>query len=217
MKNKNRIRVLLVSGQNIVRDGLKLILESFDFIDVCGETKNIREAIEIVPKTGPDIVLFDTNFLKNDDINGCVRMKSMFPEIKIMILSECSREYIVIAAIQSGIDAYLLKDITTDKFKEDIIKVFHGEYVLDESLAKYAINFIAQKNAKLNNNFNCLSQRETDILQMISYGKSNKEIAAIFSISEKTVRNYISTIFKKINVSNRTEAAIYWLKQENLA
>lgn len=219
MMNKNRVRVLLVNGHNIVRDGLKLVLESFDFVNVCGEVDNIRNAVEIVPKIKPDIIFLVANVCQGDGIHICSKIKSKFPEVKILILSECSREYAVISAIRAGVDGYLLIDITKDKLKADILRVYKGEYVLDSALAKYAVNFIAKRHGNGNyDNLHSLSKRETDILQMISFGKSNKEIAAIFSISEKTVRNYISNIFKKLNVSNRTEAAVYWLKhQKNLA
>nr|WP_275411212.1 response regulator transcription factor [Bacillus sp. B15-48] len=110
-----------------------------------------------------------------------------------------------------------MKNVTRDELIEAIIKVYEGECVLDASLVQYAINFITQNRGKLSNEQHNLSRRETEILQLLSCGKSNKEIAEIFVISEKTVRNYISKIFKKINVSNRTEAAIYWLRQTALA
>lgn len=214
MKNKNRVRVLLVNDQSIVRDGLKLILESFDVIEVCGEVKDIKETIDVVSETRPEVILLDTNLLDGKEINECSRIKSMCPDVKLLILSECSQEYNVVAALGAGVDCYLLKNVTKDELVKNIIKVYKGECVLDPSLAKYAINFITRKHRKINHSLNHLSQRETDILQMISYGKSNKEIAVNFSIAEKTVRNYISNIFKKINVSNRTEAAVYWLEHQ---
>ena len=217
MKNKNRVKVLLVNCHTIVRDGLKLILELYDSIEVCGEAKDLKETIDIIPKIRPDLVLLDSNFPDGDGVNGCFRIKSMFPKVKILILTECCQEYLVIETIRAGADGYLLKNVTRDELIEEMIKVYEGEFVLDASLAKYAINFITQKHGKSNNGLHYLSQRETDILQLISCGKSNKEIADIFFISEKTIRNYISHIFKKINVSNRTEAAIYWLRQKALA
>lgn len=106
--------------------------------------------------------------------------------------------------------------MTRDELIENIIKVYEGKSVLDASLARFVFNNIIQKNGTHINEPLKLSPRETDILQMVSCGKSNKEIADIFFISEKSVRNYISNIFKKINVSNRTEAAIYWLGQKTL-
>ncbi|MBM4763038.1 response regulator transcription factor [Bacillus sp. B15-48] len=214
---KNRVKVLIVDYHTIVRYGLKLILESNNSIEVCGEAKNLKETIDIIPKVSPELILIGSNFPDGDGINGCNRIKSMFPKVKIIILTECSQEPIVIETIRAGVDGYLLKNVTRDELIEAIIKVYEGECVLDASLVQYAINFITQNRGKLSNEQHNLSRRETEILQLLSCGKSNKEIAEIFVISEKTVRNYISKIFKKINVSNRTEAAIYWLRQTALA
>lgn len=213
---KNRIKIILADHHTIVRDGLKLILESIDFIEVCGETKDLKETIKIIPKTTPDIILLDSNFPDGDGINGCLRIQSMFPKIKIIILTECSEEYMVIETIRAGADGYLLKNVTRDKLVEYIVKVYEGERILDASLARYAINFISQKNRESSIKLRNLTPREKDILRMLSYGKSNKEIADVLSISEKTVRNYNSRVFKKINVSNRTEAAVYWMSQKAL-
>ena len=213
---KNRIKVLTVDDHTIVRDGLKLILELHDSIEVCGEAKDLKETFDIIPKINPDVILLDFKLPDGDGVNGCIRIKCHFPKVKIIILTAYSQEYIVIDTIRAGADGYLLKNTTRNELIENIIKVYEGESVLDASLVGYAINNITQKNGKSNIDPHKLSSRETDILKMVSCGKSNIEIAEIFSISEKTVRNYISNIFKKINVSNRTEAAIYWMRQKTL-
>ena len=214
---KNKIRVFIVDYHTIVRDGLKLILELHDSIEVCGEAKDLRETFDIIPKINPDVILLDFKFPDGDGVYECIkRIKFKFPKVKIIILTAYSQEYIVIETIRSGSDGYLLKNVTRDELIENIIKVYEGKSVLDASLARFVFNNIIQKNGTHINEPLKLSPRETDILQMVSCGKSNKEIADIFFISEKSVRNYISNIFKKINVSNRTEAAIYWLGQKTL-
>ena len=213
---KNRIKIFIVDYNTIVRDGLKHILEFNDSIEVCGEAKDLKETFDIIPKINPDVILLDFKSPDGNGVNGCISLKFQFPKIKIIILTACSQEYMVIESIRAGADGYLLKTVTSDELIENIIKVYEGESVLDASLAGYAINNIIQKNGR-SIEPRKLSSRETDILQMVSCGKSNKEIADMFLISEKTVRNYISNIFKKINVSNRTEAAIYWLRQKTLA
>lgn len=212
-----RVKVLLVDYYSIVREGLKFILELNDSVEVCGEAKDLNETLDIIPKINPDIILLDSNFPDGDGVNGCIRIKSMFPNVKIIILTERAEEYFVIEMIRAGVDGYLLKNISTDELMENILKVNKGDCVLDASLARYAMNIINHKKGKIGTELHHLSPRETDILQMISCGKCNKEIADTLFISEKTVRNYISHIFKKIHVSNRTEAAIYWLRQKALA
>lgn len=213
---RNRIRVLLVDHHTIVRNGLKLILDSNKSIEVCGEAKDLKEAIDLIPSTTPEVILLDSVFPDGDGVKGCIKMKTMFPKVKIIILTERSEEYNVLETIRAGANGYLLKNITKEELIAYIIRVYEGEFILDSSLASYAINFINQRRGKSSHEEHYLSPREKDILQMLSGGKSNKEIADFFFISEKTVRNYISHIFKKINVSNRTEAAIYWLRQKAL-
>lgn len=216
---EDRMKVLLVDYHTIVRDGLKLLLKSHGSIEVCGEANDLTEAFAIIPETKPDIILLDSNFPDGDGVNGCLRIKSMSPKTKVIILTECSREYIVMETIKAGAEGYLLKSVTRDELIHYMKKVYKGESVLDASLAKHAVSFITQKNRETTNTneLRNLSPREREILQMLSCGKPNKEIADSFLISEKTVRNYTSQIFKKINVSNRTEAAIYWMRLGALA
>lgn len=211
-----KIRVLIVDDHNIVRDGLKLILGLDDRIEVCGEAKGLQETIDIIPRTQPDVILLDFKLPDGDGVNGCLNIKSRFPKVKIIILTAYSQEHLVMETIRAGASGYLLKNIKSTELINSIVKVYEGDSVLDTSVTVGVFNNIAQ-NPKSNLLENKLSARETYILQMVSLGKSNKEIAEALAISEKTVRNYISNIFKKLNVSNRTEAASYWIRKKTLA
>lgn len=210
------IKVLIVDDHNIVRDGLKLILESDDRIVVCGEAKGLQEAIDSIRKTSPDVILLDFRLPDGDGVNGCLMIKRQFPKIKIIILTAYSQNHLVMETIRAGADGYLLKNVESQELINNIIKVYEGDCVLDASVTEGVFNNIVIPDSQLTSVDHNLSLREKDILQILSQGKSNCEIAEVLDISEKTVRNYISTIFKKLNVSNRTEAAMYWIRTRNL-
>jgi len=213
-KVENKIRVLIVDDHSIVRDGLRLILELDDRIEVCGEAKGLQEAMDIIPQTLPDVILLDFKLPDGDGVNGCICIKSRFPKIKIIILTAYSQEHLVMETIRAGASGYLLKNIKSKELIESILKVYEGDSVLDPSVTEGVFSNIANQKPDIVNKLSC---KETYILQMVSLGKSNKEIAEALRISEKTVRNYISNIFKKLNVSNRTEAASYWIRKKTLS
>lgn len=212
---RDKINVLLVDDHNVVRDGLRLILQLNDLIKVCGEAGSLNETVMMIGKTHPDVILLDFKLPDGDGINGCIRIKSQFPSVKIIILTAYSQEHLVMETIRAGADGYLLKNIKSDELIKTIIKVYEGDSVLDTSVTEGVFNNIISHNDKLDTSHK-LSAKETNIIQMVSQGKANKEIAEALSISDKTVRNYISNIFKKLNVSNRTEAASYWIRKKTL-
>lgn len=212
---KGKIRVLLVDDHSVVRDGLRLLLQLNDGLEVCGEAATLKEAIMMTIDTNPDVVLLDFKLPDGDGVNGCISIKNLFPNIKIIILTAYAEQHIVMETIRAGADGYLLKNIESEELIKTILSVHNGESVLDPSVTEGVFNSIKLDNQKIEESSE-LSPRETKILQALSLGKTNKEIAESLSISDKTVRNYISNIFKKINVSNRTEAASYWIRKKNL-
>ncbi len=212
---KNKIKVLLVDDHSVVRDGLKLLLQLHDDLEVCGEAATLKEAIMMTINTNPDIILLDFKLPDGDGVSGCTSIKNLFPNIKIIILTAYAEDSIVMETIKAGADGYLLKNIESEELIKTILCVYEGGSVLDPSLTEGVFNSIKLDNQK-DEIDSYLSPRETKILQAISLGKTNKEIADTMSISDKTVRNYVSNIFKKINVSNRTEAASYWIRKKNI-
>lgn len=205
-----KIRVMLVDDHNIVRDGLKMLLQLNDEIYVCGEAGSLEEAMDVIPKANPDVILLDFKLPDGDGVNGCNLIKRYYPNIKVIILTAYSQNYLVMETIRAGAEGYLLKNIQHEELINTIKLVHQGAHVLDPSVSKGVINNIKQGDEKIDND---LSPRESNILELLSTGKSNKEIAEVLEISDKTVRNYISNIFKKLNVTNRTEAASYWLRK----
>jgi len=208
----NKIKILIVDDHSVVRKGLKLFLASNDRLEVCAEAATLKEAVDMVAWWKPDVVLLDYKLPDGDGIIGCINIKTKFPTTKIIMLTAYTDNGVVVEAIRAGVDAYLLKDIESDKLIKTILAVYEGEYVLDTFATEDIFNHL-RIDTKKNRCDRNLSNQETKILHMIALGKINKEIALEVGVSENTVRNYISRIFKKINVSNRTEAASYWLRK----
>jgi len=202
-----KIRVMLTDDHNIVRDGLKMLLQLNEDIIICGEAGSIQETLDIIPKANPDIILLDFKLPDGDGVNGCNIIKRNYPNVKVIILTAYSQNYLVMETMRAGADGYLLKNIQYEALVNSIKLVYEGAHILDPSVSEGVISSIKSGNIKNENTE--LSPRESNILQLLSTGKSNKEIAEVLSISDKTVRNYISNLFRKINVSNRTEAASY--------
>jgi two-component system, NarL family, response regulator DevR len=207
------VRVLLVDDHAVVRVGMRSLLEKSDTILVCGEAGTLEETYKMVKAYKPDVVLLDMKLPDGDGAHGCKEIKALHPESKVIILTAYSEEYTLMEAIKAGVDGYLLKNIDSGAIILAINNVIKGEAALDKSVTNSVFNHI--RDSLINHDIG-LTDKEKDILELISYGKTNKEIAAILFISEKTVRNYVSIIMKKINVTNRTEASRYWIGQKYL-
>ncbi|AOY76240.1 response regulator [Clostridium formicaceticum] len=204
---KKKINVLLVDDHSIVRCGIRSLIERSEKLTVCGEAETLAEAIELVEAFVPDVVLLDVRLPDGDGVIGCKRIKNLSPKCKVLILTAYAEDQIVIEAIKAGADGYILKNIESKKILQAIFSVYEGSGFLDPCLTESVLNQI--KSNKQRNNL-LLTTREEEILDLLCLGKSNKEIAHELEIAEKTVRNYVSKIMDKINVSNRTEAALFW-------
>lgn len=208
---KEKIRVMLVDDHNIVRNGLKTLLQQSEDVDVSGEAGSLQEALEVIPKSEPDVILLDLKLPDSDGVNGCNLIKRNYPDIKVIILTAYSQNHLVMETMRAGADGYLLKNIQYEVLVNTIKMVYEGAHILDPAVSENVLGKMLNNNEKKSDDG--LSPRESNILELLSTGKSNREIAEILSISENTVRNYISSMFKKINVTNRTEAANYWLRR----
>ncbi len=211
----DKIKVLLIDDHSVVREGLRLLLELDNRLIVCGEAATLNEGINMIGELKSHVVLLDFKLPDGDGISGCISIKNIFPDIKIIILTAYTEDHLVLEAIRSGVDGYLLKNVEADELVKTIISVYEGESVLDSSVTDIIFNNIKKEKTSSAED-SLLSSKEKEILKMLSLGKTNKEIGAALYISEKTVRNYVSNIFKKINVSNRTEAAAYWIRNRDI-
>ena len=206
------IKVLLVDDHSVVRKGLRMFLEVHPQLCICGEAGTISEAIEKADVLRPDVVLLDFKLPDGDGVNACIALKMRHPKLKVIILTAYTQHEMVVGAIRAGVDAYLLKDVDSNALIDTILAVFQGKSVLDASATHAVFNSLKGHKDK-NLLKSTLSPQEVRIMDLIALGKVNKEIGDALGISEKTVRNYISNIFKKMNVSNRTEAATLWVRK----
>lgn len=211
MQKKN-ISVLLVDDHAIVRCGIRSLIERNSGLEVCGEAANLQEAYHKVSDLKPDIVLLDIKLPDGDGAAGCREIKKISPETKVIILTAFAEDAIVLEAVQAGAEGYLLKNIDSKSIITAIRDVAAGKPALDASIINKVLDIVKGKHPVDDS----LTPQERNILELVSQGKTNKEIGQELFISEKTVRNNVSKILRKINVNNRTEAAIYWSRQKSL-
>jgi two-component system, NarL family, response regulator DevR len=208
-----KYRIYLVDDHSIVRYGMKVLIEKNEDLEVCGEASSLEEAYRGIATVAPDLVLLDLKLPDGDGVIGCRELKKINNDLKIIILTAYTEEDVVVDALKSGADGYLLKTIDGKSIINSIYKVLKGESIVDNSLTN---NLIKEIRKKEDLNVCELTSKEKQILELISCGMTNKEISKEIFIAEKTVRNYVSTIMRKINVTNRTEAARFWLGQKSL-
>lgn len=212
------IRVFLCDDHNLFRQGMRKLLELERDIQIVGEASNGREMLDMLKKTGPDIVLMDINMPEIDGIAATYKIKKILPGADVVILTVYEDEPHIFEAIKAGAMGYLLKDVSIEEVIEAIHKVYKGEALLQPMIAAKVLKEFAmldKRKIKEGDRFyNDLTEREKEILRLIALGGSNKEIAQKLDISEKTVKNHISSIFQTLHVNNRTQAALYVLTKK---
>lgn len=211
MKN-DVIKVLLVDDHAIVRLGIKSLIEKNLDVVVCGECGTLSDALEAVEDLQPDIVLLDIKLPDGDGVIGCKEIKKINPSSKVIILTAYGEDSLISEVIKAGADGYLLKNIDSKKIVSSIRDVANGKSILDSGITNQIVNLLKNKDS----DEIVLTKQEQKILSLVSEGKTNKEIAKEVFIAEKTVRNYVSKIFKIIHAGNRTEAALYWIRYNSM-
>ncbi|WP_449538000.1 response regulator [Ferdinandcohnia sp. Marseille-Q9671] len=201
------IKLMLVDDHAVLRDGLRNILELEDDIRVVGEAVSGDEALEKVPECQPDVILMDINMPKKNGVEVTGILKKKYPAIKVLVLTMHNHDEYFMAAIREGADGYLLKDAPSEQVVEAIRTVARGESVIHPSMTKKLLNFHQQQQEQPKEN--ALTERETEVLQCLVEGLSNKEIADRLFISDKTVKIHVSKIFKKFDVKSRSQVVIY--------
>ncbi|PTE38239.1 response regulator [Staphylococcus equorum] len=204
-------RIILVDDHHIVRQGLEFLLSTVDDIDVIGGFSDGKSFFEYLETNElPDIVLLDLVMPEMNGIEITEMMKKSYPEVKILVLTSYVDDEHVISAIDKGADGYEMKDVEPDQLIKTIKKVLSGEKTIHPQ-AQSVIEAVSKKPHFTNK----LSKRESEVLAEMTKGKTNKEIAESLFVSEKTIKTHVSHIFNKLQVTDRTQAAIYAM-QNNL-
>lgn len=207
----NIIRVVITDDHSMIREGLKQLLELDGDIQVIGEAGNGEECLALLQTVSPDVVLLDINMPVMNGLKMLEALRnSKNKNQKVLILTIHNEIEYLMKAVDIGIEGYVLKDADSSILKKAIYKVYSGENYIDNSMVPLMNERIAQE--KERSEEDKLTRREIEVLKLLAEGLFNKEIAYKLSISEKTVKNHVSNIFKKIGVFDRTQAAVYAIK-----
>lgn len=203
-------RILLVDDHEVVRLGLRALLEHHPQFEVVGEASNSKEALEQVELNQPDIVLMDIRLPGASGIEACEEITQKYPESRVVMLTSYAEDEMLFSAIRAGASGYILKQIAGEDLIRSIEAVGRGEAPLDPAVTQRVFQEVrrAVKEEEASA-FANLSQQERHVLLLVSEGKTNREIAKALFLGEGTVRNYVSSILSKLGVSNRAEAAAY--------
>jgi two-component system response regulator DegU len=208
------IRLMIVDDHAIVRQGLIKLIEMISDFKVVAEGSNGREAIELVKIHKPDIVLMDLNMPDMDGIEACRRIKECDAGAKVIALTVCEEIDRITEALAAGAKGYILKNTDLESLARIIRGVHEGKAYIDPAVATGLIDrytsFARQAEVR---DASPLSERETEVLVLVSKGKTNREIAEELFISEKTVKNHVTSILRKLDATDRTEACVVAMKR----
>jgi DNA-binding NarL/FixJ family response regulator len=205
------INVLLADDQTIIRDGLRALLEACPDIRVIAEANNGRQAYDMVMEHHPDVVLMDIRMPEVDGVDAIRLIKDNFPETIIIVLTTFDDDEYIINAMTCGASGYLLKDIGSEKLIEAIRDGVHGNIILSGRIAAKITSRLVQ-NQTYKVELDDFTEREKEIIKLLVLGKSNREIAQILLLSVGTIKNYISQIYSKANITDRTNAVLLFKK-----
>ncbi|MBU0494889.1 MAG: response regulator transcription factor [Chloroflexi bacterium] len=219
---RDKINVLVVDDHRLFRQGIHWAMELEEDIEIVGEAVDGLEALQMAEDLLPDVVLMDVNIPDPNGLEATRRLKLNQPRIGVIILTAYDDEEQLFQAIRAGAAAYYSKGIQPRELAQAIRRVARGEYIIDNALLSKPLlasrvlkefSDLSTVDHTIQPFFAPLSPREMEVLTRIAHGDSNKEIARTLSISDQTVKNHISSILRKLNVNDRTQAAIYALRQ----
>jgi DNA-binding NarL/FixJ family response regulator len=208
---ENPIRLLICDDQAIVCEGLRAILAPIPQIEVVGVANNGADAVDLTRVKQPDLILMDLKMPKMNGIQATKVIHQQFPNIRILVLTTFDADEWVIDAIRNGAVGYLLKDTPQEELVKAIIDTAHGLSHIDPHVAGKILERVTQQSTPATPDRKLISQlsdREREILRLLATGLSNTEIAQTLFLSEGTVKNYVSALFAKLGVTDRTQAAI---------
>jgi two-component system, NarL family, response regulator LiaR len=206
------MRILIADDHAIVREGLRALIASEPGMELIGEAANGLEAVQQVHALKPDVILLDLVMPRYGGIEAIKEIKRENPAAAILVLTSFSEDEKIFSAIKAGASGYLLKDSTPQELLQAIRAVHHGESSLHPTIARKLIQELNHL-PPLPATVEPLTEQETKVLNLIAHGLSNQEIADQLTVSERTVRVHVSSILSKLHLANRTQAALYALRE----
>jgi len=206
----SRVRVLLVDDHDVVRLGLMTLINDRADMEVVGEAGTAGEALRAVERLRPEVVLMDIRLPGEGGIEATERITRDFPETKVVILTSFADDELVVRAIQAGAVGYVLKQVGNEELLRAIQAAARGQALLDPATTQRLLARVRETERKVEEDaFRDLSRREMEVLAEVARGRTNAQIGKSLFLSEKTVRNYVSTILEKLHLANRIELATY--------
>lgn len=209
------IRVFLLDDHQVVREGLRSLLEADGGIEVVGEAATAAEAIERIPATRPRVAVLDVRLPDGNGVEVCRQVRSENPDVACLMLTSFADDQALLDAILAGASGYVLKEVRGSDLVGDIRKVATGHSLVDPDLASRVMDRLRSRHAE--EQAVRLSPQEQKILDLIAEGKTNRQIAAEMYLAEKTVKNYVSNLLSKLGMTRRTEAAVWAVRRAEKA
>ena len=209
---KNLIKIMIADDHLMVREGIKQLLELDGDILVVAEADNGVQCLDMIKSEQTDVLLLDINMPNMNGLQVLKYLKKKKSKVKVCILTIHNEIDYLAQAIDIGVDGYVLKDSESAVLKKAIYDIYNGESYIQPELTPLLNEYLGERRISGNKSEDVLTKREIEVLKLLAEGLFNKEIAYMLSISEKTVKNHVSNIFKKINVSDRTQAAVYAIR-----
>ena len=207
------VEVMIADDHSMVREGLKQLLELDGDIVVIGEASDGVECLDLLEKKLPQALLLDINMPNMNGLEVLEKIKERNLDTKVIILTVHNEVEYLLKAVEIGIDGYMLKDSNSDELKKAIYSVIEGESYIQPNLIPILNSKMIERDVE-KEKLALLTKRELEVLKLMAVGSYNKEIGEKLNISERTVKNHISSIFKKIDVSDRTQAAIFAIRND---
>jgi DNA-binding NarL/FixJ family response regulator len=205
------IRVFLVDDHEVVRTGLRALLEPEDDMDVVGEAGTVHDALVRIPLANPDVAILDVRLPDGSGIEICRQVRSDSPAIVCLMLTSYADDEALMAAVMAGAAGYVLKQVGGTDLVSDIRKVSSGGSLIDPGLTKRVLERMT-RGAEEDKQLGALTPQERRILDQIAQGKTNRQIGEELFLAEKTVKNYVSNLLSKLGMQRRTEAAVFATK-----
>lgn len=207
------LRILLVDDHEVVRLGLKALLSRYTQFQVVAEASTSNEALQQVERYEPDVVVMDIRLPGKSGIEATREITTRFPHTKVVVLTSFAEDELLFDAISAGASGYVLKQIGSGELIRALETIGRGDSLLDPAVTQRVFDRVREASRKAEDeSFANLTDRELHVLALIAEGKTNKEIANDIFLSEKTVRNYVSSLLSKLHLSTRAEAAAYAVK-----